>query len=497
MVIEELIYALLNNDHHESLLLYRQRLEEMLTVMPSENHYGDNTFADTLKAILMFDRNRGKSPNSKTLLQYTLTLSNDSKTKGLREAVELEMAILNERWEEDWEPEITDIDLLVDETVKEGRAMFWSQNLRFANVICTDGAETKKGKVAKGPDAALQYLAEKRTRDIQSEAKKAAGWLHENADYTQESLAKALDDIKDKRWKLGFSFIDNCLLIGVGANMNKFIGILGHSGDGKSTLLHSIVYNLIVQGATVLYNSTEHDPEELWEIMAFQAYEKHMDTLALPPRFVWDMARGGVKEFRNQLTQKHVDNMRVVTDGLKNRTLVPGAVDCQQFHSYEEILDHLMNNNRKWGYDVVVIDYLGTLDVGSDYKFEQAARKKLIADCQKLTRHFNSDRGIVVISPIQVNRAGKEAADNAEAEQRRYNRDAIREFSEYCHDMDFILSVYSSIDMRINRQIEIDMVKAPRKGKEPRRGFAFIDPRTDRVRESDPPPDLNGLEGIE
>jgi archaellum biogenesis ATPase FlaH len=496
MVSEELVYALLHHDHHEPLLRYRQRLEEMLVVMPTENSDGDCTFAETLKAILMFHRDRGKCPTSKTLLEYTLTLPNDGKTTGLHASVDQEMALFADRWDEDREPEITDIDLLVDETIKDARAMFWSQNLRLANVICTDGVKSKKGQM-KGPDAALQFLAERRTRDIQSEAKKAAGWMHENADYLQENLAKALEDIKDKRWKLGFSFIDERVLIGVGANMNKFIGILGHSGDGKSTLLHSIVYNLMAQGATVFYNSTEHDPEELWEIMAFQAYEKHMATFALPPRFVWDMARGGVKEFRSQLTQKHVENMRIITDGLKNRTLVPGAVDCQQFHTYAEILDHLTNNNKKWAYDVVVIDYLGTLDVGSDVKMEQAARKKLIADCQKLTRHFNNDKGVVLISPIQVNRAGKEAADKVEnPEERRYDRSAIREYSEYCHFMDYILSVYSTFGMRLDRQIEIDMVKAPRKGKEPRRGYGFICPRTDRVRELDPPPDLDGLEDL-
>jgi hypothetical protein len=439
MVIEELVYALLNNDHHEALLRYRQRLEEMLKVTPLENSHGESTYKDLLKAILMFHRDRSKCPNAKTLLQYTLTLPNDGATLGLHQSVQQELDAFIADWEER-KPEITDIDLLVDESIKYARALFWSLNFRNANIICVDGTKNKKGAVVKGPDSALQWLAQQRMADIQSETKKPAGWLHENADYTQECLASALDGVRGKRWKLGFSFIDKYALVGREANMNSYIGVLGQSGDGKSTTLHSIVYNLIAQGAVVLYNSTEHDPEGLWEIMAFQAYEKYMGTFALPPRFVWNMARGGDEAYRKKLTAKHVENMRVITEGLKNRTLVSGAVDCQQFHTYAEILDHLTNNHKKWNYDVVVIDYLGNLDVGSDVRLEQAARKKLIADCQKLTRHFDNDRGIVLISPIQVNRAGRDAADKVEGDERRYQRDAIREYSEYCHYMDFIFA---------------------------------------------------------
>jgi len=41
------------------------------------------------------------------------------------------------------------------------------------------------------------------------------------------------------------------------------------SGDGKTTLTNYICYNWLRQGAHILYCSTEHSPQEIWEFMAF------------------------------------------------------------------------------------------------------------------------------------------------------------------------------------------------------------------------------------
>jgi hypothetical protein len=89
----------------------------------------------------------------------------------------------------------------------------------------------------------------------------------------------------------------------------------------------------------------------------------------------------------------------------------------------------------------------------------------------------------VLISPIQVNRAGKVAADKKEnPEERRYGRDAIREFSELCHDMDFIFSVWSDDSMKlVDYTIELDVVKNPRKGRAPIREIVHLEKRTGKV----------------
>jgi hypothetical protein len=479
MFTDQLAYAFLTHDYHDVLTRNRRRLTEMVALMPEYVDRGGTTFRDTLKAIVLFDQERGKCPTVETLKQFLLTIDN-STHKGLEESVHVELEPLVEMFEET-PPEVTDIELLVDESLKQVRSSYWEISYGNAINITVSGVPTKNGGLLKGPDDAMRYLAERRSKDLISESNLSAGFLHENADLVQANFETALSTENTGRFKLGFDQIDRNVLIGTGSNMNRFIGLLGQSGDGKSTTLHSIVYNLISQGATVLYNSTEHDPEELWEIMAFLCYERYMDTMALPARYVWDMARGGDEECRKQITTKHIENMRIITNGLKNRALVPGTVDCQRFTTMPEILDHMSTHDRKYHYDVLAIDYLGSLSVGCDLKLEVAARKEMIVNCQTLTRTWNNGKGLVVISPIQVNRDGKKAADKAEAGERRYQRDAIRDYSEYCHYMDFIFSVYSSDVMRVDCQIELDVVKAPRKGRAPMVDIATLDRRTGKV----------------
>jgi hypothetical protein len=215
--------------------------------------------------------------------------------------------------------------------------------------------------------------------------------LHENTELMLANLSTALTATNTGRWKLGFENIDERVLIGRGANMNRFIGELGHSGDGKSTVLHTIVHNMAMQGANILYNSLEHDPEELWEIQAFLCYERFMDKFSLPPRQVWDMARGGDRENRAKIRPEHIENIKTTTEGLQSRTLMPGMIDCQRFTTWAEIIDHMTINDRKYHYDVLVIDYLGNLTIASDPKFENQARKQLIHDCQTLTRTWNNN----------------------------------------------------------------------------------------------------------
>lgn len=480
MFSDQLVYALLNHDHHDAVALNRTRLEKMLSVMPDTVECGETTYRYLLKAILMFDKARGKCPTLETLNQFLLTIDNDQ-YPGLVNSVKSELDIYAGQWEQS-KPEIADIDLLMDETIKEVRTWFWEINFLIARTIATSGMKTKNGGLAKGPEAAFQYLAEKRTRDLQFAASVPAGALHENTDLMLANLRTALTSSHTARWKVGFKEIDKEVLIGRGPNMNRFIGALGHSGDGKSTVLHTIVNNLAMQGANVLYNSLEHDPEELWEIQSFLCYEQFMDRFALPPRKIWDLARGGNEEAQAKLKPQHFENMKSITDGLKNRTLIPGAIDCQRYTTWAEIIDHMTLNDRKHHYDVLVIDYIGNLTLGVEPRFETQARKQLIHDCQTLTRTWNNNQGIVLISPTQVNREGKQAADKKEIDsERRYKREAIREFSEFCHDMDFVFSVWSDDAMKMDCRIELDVVKHPRKGDAPLREIVYLDKRTGKV----------------
>ena len=96
---------------------------------------------------------------------------------------------------------------------------------------------------------------------------------------------------------------------------------------------------------------------------------------------------------------------RILTD-IQTRRNLPGLLDCQQFRDWDSIVDHLNQNHKANKYDILIVDYLGRLDVPGDPRFRNDAMKKLVHDAQGLTRSFDGNKGLIVLTPIQVNREG-------------------------------------------------------------------------------------------
>jgi ABC-type dipeptide/oligopeptide/nickel transport system ATPase subunit len=301
-----------------------------------------------------------------------------------------------------------------------------------------------------------------------------AGLLDENIPTVLRVLDDKLSPTETTgKFPLGYSHIDNCVT--VGRQNLKFIGILGMSGDGKTTLTNSIVYNWLTQGAHILYCSTEHSPTEIWEQMAFlhQSHPKYNFTL--PPMQDWEQ---GISTGKVTVADK--TNMCRILDDIQCRKNLPGLLDCQQFRDWETIKNYLTVNNKKNKYDIIVVDYLGRLDVPGDARFRDNAVKAMIHDAQKLTREFNDNRGLILLSPIQVNREGHKKALNAEEGEARYDINAISQFSEYQHDLDLLLSIWSDDAMKMDNECEIQTLKK-RKGRQPSAMRMRINPNSSAV----------------
>ena len=98
----------------------------------------------------------------------------------------------------------------------------------------------------------------------------------------------------------------------------------------------------------------------------------------------------------------------------------------------------------------------------------------MITDAQRLTREFDENKGIVILTPIQVNREGNKRAKAAEEGAPRYDLNAIAQNSEYQWHLDLCLSVYSDEDMKIAHKCEIQVIKK-RKGLQPHAAEMTID----------------------
>lgn len=100
--------------------------------------------------------------------------------------------------------------------------------------------------------------------------------------------------------------------------------------------------------------------------------------------------------------------------------------------------DHLTTNHKDKKYDILVVDYLARLDMPGDARFRNEAVKALVHTAQGLTRTFDDGRGLVLLSPIQVNREGHKGAlkANVDEGEARYDINAISQVSECLFETD-------------------------------------------------------------
>ena len=468
-MIDVLVYRLLQEDHHEAISKRRNDLKWAANCLKRE----DSEYYKILDVILAYDEQNGQCPpNKKAIDEFAKTSEDHALRMEWSETIRAALKDLNDI-DETRRKAITDLNILIDRVVKDARIQFYLFAANYLEGIVLAGPTKKVGKFKdpSGCDDAKAAFRKLMASDLKSEASAPAGILHEHVDEIAATLDEKLQPQDTSgRIKIGFPHVDNSIIIG--KKKLRFVGILGMSGDGKTTILNTIVYNILCGGHNVLYVSLEHDPQEIWEFMAF-LHSSHDDyDFRLPPLTDWELAND--PESGKKVTRRDKDNMGRILIDIRGRRNLPGLLDVQQFRDWESIVAHLETNHKEKRYDVLVIDYIARLDVAGDSRFRDQQIKNIIHRAQSLTRSFDENRGLVLISPMQVNRQGNKAANAAEESGTRYDLNSISNFSEYQHDMDYIFSVWSDGDMKDRNELEMQTIKV-RKGKKPPVALLKID----------------------
>jgi len=451
--LTETAYRMCTREDMYSLYLQNKAMYEWVAMNWQEfDKDGETINKGTFKAILRFMNDMKAAPKSiDALHQFILHNPKQVAEFEKTEILEEEIASLKE-----YDPEPTWDDGIVFAGLMTKARMAWTEAILQQTRLINSGAAKDTTSKETGTNAAIQYMRTALTKDFRPEAPAVAGMLHENIPTVLAGLDEKLNPAETTgKFPLGFSHIDSKVV--VGKQNLRYIGIVGMSGDGKTTLTNAIVYNWLKQGAHILYCSTEHTPQEIWEFMCFL----HQDH----PDYPFTLPGLKVREQRNVSPPDRYHMNKILAD-IMHRKNLPGLLDCQQFRDWEEIKDYLQTNHKRNKYDILVVDYLGRLDVPGDQKFRDQAVGAMIHDGQKLTRTFDENRGIILLSPIQVNREGHKAAMKAEEGEARYNLNAISQNSEYQNDLDLCLSVWSDDDMKMENKVEIQVIKR-RKGKQP------------------------------
>jgi hypothetical protein len=421
-----------------------------------------------LDALLKYDEELSKTPPSlddfllylRSHTEFTITEIDYDWLEGLKEPAEIKS---------------TDLDFIITELTKYQVQAFHLQGIANGHAILTGGKKTKN-RIWLGPKDYMEYTRLWWTKGPPENYIQIAGLLHDNTGLVESDLLDKLQpQDKSSRIKTGFDNIDNSIIIGPKAS--RYIGLAGMSGDGKTMLLNTLVYNMALQGKNILYVSLEHDPQEIWEFITFIHCGYFKTDFIVPSLDNWNLGL----DARPPITQKDVDNIATVLEDIKSQRGLPGKIDAQQIFTWNGIIDYLNAHHGKNQYDVLVIDYMTRLKVdGPNEKEQDAQRKETIHAGFNLSRSFDNQRGIVIITPMQINREAHKSALAAKEGETHYNINAIRYFSEYQHDMDLILAIYSDDDMKTNNQAVLEKLKQ-RKGTTIRSMLLDINPLTKQV----------------
>jgi len=491
MYLTTLCKRLLAKDEHTFVSENRDKLEWMAALVPKVLKMGNGKDWEEkitcviLQQILAFDKRYGHTPEKpKDVLDFVYANPHKETPLDRPELTQLgeELKTLAELDDSDpFYKEIKDDNIYVlgDKAFQRVRG-YIVHNLAhdFAQIALFEKPyEPAKGVELWGPEAAYAKLQERMNRwDFPFIRQRVAGPLHLHAGRVGDYFARISGGAgSDSHMPLGYWHIDD--RVTVDKKDCGFLGIIGEAKQGKTTLVNSIVYNWVCAGKNVLYVSLEHGFENLGAKLAImhsgQVAKEQGDAYRIPSLETFKARRA---------TDLDVAAAQRITNGIKCRLYFPGVLDIQPIRSWDGIKSHLLSNDCKYRYDALAVDYMRRLDLPTRPGERDAAIAAIIHDAQSLSRTFQG-RGLVILTPIEVNRESSKEARGSEAEKetdRRWTINAIRQDTAFQYSLDLCLGVWSDDDMRENGQIEVEGVFC-REGKVPLRHLLYVNRRTERI----------------
>lgn len=364
---------------------------------------------------------------------------------------------------EEWEPPENprsgmEIETLFDAVFKEVHGS-WLKYVHERTAKIANGELVKINRTeVSGPAAAEQWFRMEMQNDFKNETTKIKGLLKDNIKTIRELIIGGKSN--QKPLTTGYSFIDKVLV-----QKDRFIGILGKSGRGKTTLLYNIIYHELLNGKNILLNSMEDDPETVYRKIAY-LHSQHTDyrDIILPP---W-------KDFENGLaTEEQKAHLEKIIRDIEMGENILGTLDVQDSRDWEEMRDYAQAN--KTQFDIWAIDYLAHIASPPSLRFGEKNNyiNEIIDEVQGLCRTFYEGRGITIISPIQVNREGMKAAVAKREQEKKkeernqsvskgtshYSLENVHQHTNFIHDLDLCLTVFSDDEMFLSNKIELGCTK--------------------------------------
>jgi hypothetical protein len=324
---------------------------------------------------------------------------------------------------------IKDLGQLLTDMVDEWQSRRLSSVLKVVKTINGDSWKDPKTKrVYSGAKDAAKYLIEAVESGLVFTGQRAAmGALNETAHELMDLYEKYKADSRagNLRVRTGIPQIDSIVTIKRG----DFVGVLGYAGQRKSTLSRTIAYNAVMAGFNVLHVTLEQTYDEERTIYAL-IHSEH-------PKFGRKYKLSKKRFEEGQFTpEEEVFFREVLQDFEENspgRLIIRQPTDGSSWPTIKMMAEVV---NQTTPIDLFLIDYLTICATSSRNSKEE--HENNIKDAKQFALQMGDGRGCVVLTPVQGNRKGWEAAIEAGG---HWDMTGVYEYSEFDKSVDLMLTV--------------------------------------------------------
>ena len=228
------------------------------------------------------------------------------------------------------------------------------------------------------------------------------GLWHENTDAIVETLNKREKGAVVKTLLRGMD--DNWIL-----RLGKTLLIAGTSGDGKTTLMLTLLYNFALKGHNIVLFTLEDPQLDVWVKLAFIHTARFKEEFELPSLFEWEqrMAWEAAGEHPEKwLTPTEKANMRNVICSIQQRDKVPGLIDVQGIGEWSRMKSYVQSNMEEKQYSIMAVDYFGERMVtNGDPKWRDKELNAAAGEAITFAQQMN----LLLVAPVQVKKNLRDA----------------------------------------------------------------------------------------
>lgn len=413
---------------------YRRACEWLATVLPVLTKISTPTEIQVLDAIVHHWQAHGETPSLKLLRMGALTVGDAQLQAGLDEFEEASGQV------EHHDPEA--LPSLLDLRVRRDHDETIARRMKIAQSVALKGLTIKRGGVEirlQGARDAMAYAMEGFDAWRAGQGDQPTRCSTAPGDTTLSLLWDAAMSPDDRdRIHTGLSKIDE----NVPLRKGQLVGVLAHAGQGKSTLARTVLYNAAMDGASVLVIPLELEVEEEVAALAVIHALRQFPTQArrLDVTKAAQYQRRLTEDARRWMTDVVKPDFLGQFDGQDGRGLIRIARPSAM--TIEAVITLIDQEHTRHALDMVVIDYPGCLRLPG--KNTRQEGEDMVSRLKDLAAHFDDGHRLLVLCPIQSNRAGWEAAKkNGGA----FEMNAALEVSAWERYCDLVLGVFRDDDL--------------------------------------------------